>query len=393
MSQLELAMNTPLLRYSGYKYEARPEIFRSACALFYLLIEGRKNGFKSRVKTRALQHLRNVITGGREPCMDCQHYWHYPIVAAAITLAKNTTEIWDELSAEEIARLDILMECFVYITNFIANDKNGYKTGIALRGNVDKNWNPNFRISLIAPIFFSSVYFGGSDVIDGMLEKFDFDRVMSRLEQYGFKNIIEVWSTPDFEYNGQVLPGAKSLMTNGGQAYVRISGNVYKGGSGVGVKEPFLYRGYSADDIGLINVLVENCYSGGAVFSHTEDIGDGTYDAYILDESVSPVESLNGLMLEFNGKDKSGIRSDAWYCMIDFNMVAAILTAIKELGLWSESDYPTLASLIKVGNADLIYKLERGYVSYSNGRQYTVKENNIIGYPMMKDIWTTYFEV
>ena len=127
MSQLEIAINTPLLRYSGYSQEARPEKFQSASALFYLINHGRKNGFEPRVKTRVLQHIRNIITGGREPCMDCQHFWHYPLLSATLTLAKNTPEIWNEFSASEISAIDTLMECFVYITNFIANDKNdGY---------------------------------------------------------------------------------------------------------------------------------------------------------------------------------------------------------------------------------------------------------------------------
>lgn len=391
MSQLEVAMNTPILRYSGFKQEMRPEIFQSACALFYLIIEGRKNGFENRVKTRVTQHLRNVIVGGREPCMDCQHYWHYPILAASITLAKNTPEIWNEFAQEEVQKFDTLMECFVYITNFIANDNNEYRTGLKLRGDVYKHWNPNFKISLVSPIVFCSIYFGGSVILDNMLENFDYDRMIAKLEAFGFKNIIEIWSTPDFQHNGQIFAGAKSLMINGGQAYICDQGNVFKGGSGVGVKVPFFYRNYAADDISLVNYLLENCYDGGAVFSHTEDDGTGAYDAYIVDGSISPVEGQLGLMTEFNGTDKDGIRSDGLYCMIDFNMVIAIITALKELGIWSENTYPYTYSLVKVGNTDLIYKLEKGYMSYSLGTQRIIKENNTIGYPMMKEIWQEYF--
>lgn len=391
MSQLEIAMNTPLLRYSGYNQEARPEKFQSASALFYLMNHGRKNGFEPRVKTRVLQHIRNIITGGREPCMDCQHFWHYPLLSATLTLAKNTPEIWNEFTAGEVSAIDTLMECFVYIANFIANDKNEYRTGLSLRGDVYKGWNANFKISLVAPIVFGAIYFGGSAIIDRMLVNFDYDYMMTKFELYGFDNIKAVWSTPSFEHNGQTLAGARTLMVDGGQAYIREGGNVFKGGSGVGVREPFLYRNYTADDIGLVNFLLEDCYGGGAVFSHTEDNGDGTYDAYILDGTNSPMENQLGQMLEFNGNDKAGIRSDAWYCMIDFNMVVAIISALKELGYWDENNYPYTYSLVKVGNADLIYKLEHGYVSYSLGRQHTVIENNVIGYPMMKEIWQEYF--
>lgn len=392
MSQLENALNIPILRYSGKQTEMRPNIFQSVSALFYLLINGRKNGFQNRVKTRVLQHLRNIIVGGREPCVDCQHYWHYPTLAASITLAKNTPEIWEQFSDEEIERFDTLMECFLYITNFIANDQNDYNTGISLRGDVSKRWNPNFKISLISPIIFCSIYFGGSVEVDNMLENFDYDTLLSKLTQFGFRNIIDVWTTPDFKHNGETFPGAKKLLTDGGQAYIKDNGNVFKGGNGVGVKVPFICQNYASDDMGLINYLLKDCYNGGAVFSHTEDDGTGEYDAYIIDGTVSPVEGQLGMFTEFNGKDMDGIRSDAFYCMIDFNMVIAILMTLKELRLWSESLYSHTYSLISVGNTDLVYKLEHGYMSHSLGIQRTIIENDIMGYPMMKEIWETYFK-
>lgn len=391
MSQLEVAINTPILRYRGYSKEMRPEIFQSASALYYLILEGRKNGFDARIKTRVTQHLRNVIVGGREPCLDCQHYWHYPILAASITLAKQTSEIWNEFSDDEIERFDTIMEALVYITNFIANDENHYKTGLKLRGDVNKKWNPNFKLSLVSPITFCSIYFGGSVVIDTMLTNFNYDNMIAKFEKYGFVNALEIWQTASLEYNGKMISGAKELLMNGGEAFIVDRSNVYKGGTGVGVKVPFSYENYMADDIGIINYLLEDCYSGGSVFSHTEDNGDGTYDAYIVDNTTSPMENQIGLMRELNTTDNDGVRSDAWYCMIDFNMVVAIISALKELGYWNESNYPYTYSLVKVGNADLIYKLEHGYVSYSLGRQHTVVENNIIGYPMMKEIWQKYF--
>ena len=391
MSKLDNAINIPMLRFGGFKREGRPEVLQATSALYYLIHEGRKQGFTNRVKTRVVQHLRNIITSGREPCGDAQHFWHYPLLAASITLAKNTPEIWDQFSEEEIARFNTIMELFIYSTNFIANDSNEYRTGLALHGDVYKEWNPNFKISLVAPIVFASIYFGGAEMIDGMLLNYSHEALISKLKEFGFVNALEVWNTPSFEHNGVMLPGAKELTENGGPAYIRDGSNVFKGGTGSGIKIPFTYKGYRADDMGIVDFLVSDCYGGGPVFSHSEDNGDGTFDAYILDETTSIMEGRLGLMTEFNCGDKDGFRSDARYCQIDFIMMTAVLSALKELGLWRENN--ELYDLIKVGNTDLIFKLEHGYVSRSLGRQHTVIANNLIGYDFARDIWGRYFEV
>ena len=391
MGMIDNALNIPMLRFNGFKYEARSDGFQSATALYYLIHEGRKKGFTNRVKTRAIQHLRNIITSGREPCMDAYHMWHYPMIASSITLAKNTPEIWDQFGEEDIARFDTIMECFVYLTNFIANDSNEYRTGLGRHGNVFKEWNANYKIALISPIVFASIYFGGADVIDKMLKEYSHEALITKLTKFGFNNILEVWNIAPLEHNGKILPGAKELTENGGAAYVCDHGNVFKGGTGMGIKIPFIFKGFRADDIGIIEYLISDCYGGGEVFSHTEDNGDGTYDAYIYDETTSPMEGMVGLMSEFKTTDGDGIRSDAWYCEINFIMMTAVLSALKELGAWSENN--ASYSAIVVGNTDLIYKLDHGYMSYSLGRQYLVRASNIYGYDFIKDIWERFFEV
>ena len=66
------------------------------------------------------------------------------------------------LQDTEKNKIDILMKCLTVITAFISNDENNYRTGVGLRGDVQKNWNPNIRVSLVSPIVFCADYFGGS---------------------------------------------------------------------------------------------------------------------------------------------------------------------------------------------------------------------------------------
>ena len=389
---MEVAFNSPTIRYHGSKDEYKPEAMRSSSALMWLILYERQNPISSSVHTRILQHLRNVIVGGKEPCIDAQHYWSYPLLTSCICLAKHTPLIWCEFTDEEKEKFDLLMTGFAVISNYISNDKNHYRTGLNLKGNVYKHWNPNYKLSLVAPIIACAHYFGGDDELDDVLVNFDYDTFMQKCHSFGFKNIIDVWGRETTTYNGTVVPGAKEMLTTKGNAYIVERQNVFDGGKGYGALIPYVYAKHRATDYVVVEKLLTDCYSGGEVISRFGDNGDDTYDAYILHGVDSPVQGMDGMFKEFNGVDSLGVRSDAHYCELDFIMVVYLLATLKELGVWDETLDAELYKKVCVGNTDLIFKLEQGYQSCSNGKQHISKENNLYGYEFAKAYWLEKFD-
>ena len=386
------ALRASIIKFDGGINDYKSETIKSAAALMWLILyERNHNSIDIKVHTRILHHLRNVVTGGREPCLDVQHYWSYPILACGIYLAKKTPIIWNELTEEEKAKFNILMTGFAITSNYISNDFNHYRTGLNLKGNVDKHWNPNYKLSLVIPIIISAHYFGGSDELDNLLVNFNYDSFIQQCEAFNFTNITNLWKRESFYREGTLIPGVKEMLSESRNVYIIDKTNIFDGGKGVGALIPYKYNGFKADEYGVVKKLLENCYGGGPVLSVVGDNGDGTYDAYILGGLTSPVEGQEGMFKEFNGVDSFGTRSDAHYCAIDFTMIVFFLATLKEMNIWNETLDVETYQKVCIGNIDLIFKFEKGYLGGSNGKQHISKEHNLFGYLFAKDCWNRYF--
>ena len=392
------ALKTPIIHYLGFNKEQMNEIHQSANAFFTLVIDERKNGKREPFHTRTIQHLKNLLKGGNEPGCDVAQIWGYPATVCALLLCKNTPSLWAELTEEEVERCDLIMAAYGVISNFMANDANEYGTGITLYGDVWMDRPTNYRMPIVVPGIAAAHYFGGSDELDKILTGFDYDAFIAKAQTFGFSNLLKVWTTASFEKDGRVIPGAKELLTTACTAY-SVSrmpmdrGNVYYAGKGKGALLPYCYHGYRAGDEGIITDLVSYNHSGGTISSRIGDLGDGSYSCYVIDDSDSPMEGKDGLMIEYNINDAVGIRSDAFYGQVDFMMEVVVLLTAKELGLWSETDDTELYKKIYAGNVDHIYKLETGYMSQGMGKRRIEIENNLRGYRFIRALWERYFPV
>jgi hypothetical protein len=393
---LDIAVNAPILGFEGFAKEQAQSKLQAASAMMLLILDESRNGVTPSRHERILLHLKNIIKSGKEPCMDCVHYWVYTLIASALAVAKATPSIWGEFTVIEIEKFDFLMEMFAILANYISNDANDYRTPLRRQGNVAKHWNPNFKLSLIGPMVAAGSYFG-ADKIDELLVNFNYRSTLDKMKTYKFSNMLYVWITGDItDEDGTILPGVEKLLENPGEAYSvdRSAGelNVYPAGRGQGVKIPYLYKGFRADDVNILYYLLNDCYNGGCIFSQLDDDGDGVNEIGIDNGLVSPYEGELGLMTEFNGSDMLGVRSDAYYCEIDFIMVVALMGAMERLGVYNKFLDFDLYKRVWTGNADLIFKLANGYNCQANGLQHKMVATNSMGYNYMKAYWNEYFK-
>lgn len=390
LSTLQMAYGAAILEYEGERKEQANKHLQSANAFLWLVCDVIKNGDRDPYFSRTVSHLKSVLKGGHEPCIDAVQIWSYPALVCAITLCKHTPIIWAQLNAEELERCDLLMTAFAVMSNFISNDANNYKTGFGLKGDVRKDRAPNFRFPLIVPAIASAHYFGGADRLDEILTGFDYDAFITRAAELGFTNLLEIWTTPSIEKDGRHIPGARELLTEGGDAYIISAthydhGNIYRGGTGVGAKVPYLYDGMRADAIGIAKSLIKYNHSGGACVSFVGNNGEGKYLCYTIDGSTSIMEGTDGMLLEYNLKDPGGLRSSASYCDVDFMSEIALVTMLKALGVWDNDE--ECDRLILVGGTDHIHKLSVGYMSQGMGMRYVEVANNLRGYYFIKNLF------
>ena len=393
--QIDNAARVPVLKNPKTGSEHAKTLIQASVSLFALVCDENKYGnLENERHNKIMAHINTITTGGMEPSGELLHFWYYPILASAFAIAKRTPTIWDKIEDNRKKKIDLIMKAFAIGSNYISNDANDYKTGLAMKGDVHKNRPPNFRLSLIGPIIPCVDYFGGADALDEMFANFDYDSFIDEMEDYGYVNMLKVWTTPSFERDGEIFNGAKELLMNGGEACIKEptlgTFNVYSGGFGKGARIPYLYKGFRADTADMINALIEYVYSGGAIASSFGLDDDGNPKTYIIDHSTSPYEGLDGLMLEFNTTD-SGFRSDANYCEVDFIMTTSILLAAKIAGLWNEEQNKAVYSKVWNGSRDLMYKLETGFRSFSLNNYHTSIETNISGYRIMKEVFNDFF--
>jgi|GEM_PF-2653986 len=409
--QMEWAMAQTLTGYQTAGGDNGGSIFSASSAMLYLALEEHGNPSAGKIRDQVLAHLRNLVSGGKEPYFDLEPYWNYVTVTAGIAVSRATPTIWDALSADEQARLDCVMRAFAYVLTLGTADANSYTTGPGLTGNFNKGWNPNYRLSNVTPMLFVTSYFGSAEAVNTLLQDFDFDRTMAEFKDFGFTRAYARWSTePPQLANGKTAPSSKEFMENGGTAYLILRSDSsaqrlgyvagQPAGSGKGVRVEYKYGGYSLSQPDKIfNQLLENCYSGGKVINSYGTYADGSPKAYILNGGSSPVLGLDGMMLEFKSGDGGDgvhggdIRSSCSYTSHDFIMVTAALAALRELGIYDLEAEENAAVFRKVwvGNTDVIYKIETGYMSYSLGKGYESHESANNGYLLWKSWWNHHY--
>ena len=313
--------------------------------------------------------------------------WTYPMFSAMLAILKKSY-LWDRLSEEVKEKLTFMVECLVVITSFMTCDKNLYRTGIGLRGNVYKGWNPNIQMSLVGPMIFLADFLGGADIIDALLIDFDYDNYINRIREFSFIKTERVWTTPSFTVDGIEYPGARELLSNNGEkliAYIKTECddfiNVFSAGKGLGIKRPYFYQGCRADDIEILRKLLIRNYSGGFV-TNSSHCNEGI-ECHILDGTETPWLGQEGMMLEFSLAN----RSCALHGSTDFFIVCEMLAAAKFLNLYDWKQDRELKNKIEVGNNDLLYKVTHGWHSYALRKEYDVTKEKI--YRSFPDfIWT-----
>ena len=137
----------------------RGEVFEESSGLLYMLLEIRHapsdSEFTAKLKEKIVRSMKYFMSEeGVAPMFSLDPHWCYVPLSAFILLARETPEIWCELTALEKEKYDFLMMSLAYILNYGTSDKNCYTTGPGFRNPFHKYWNPNYRLSCVLRMIF-----------------------------------------------------------------------------------------------------------------------------------------------------------------------------------------------------------------------------------------------
>jgi len=329
---------------------------------------------------RAIAHLRNVISGGREYVFEANAIPPASTFPAGITMMRMTPHIWEQFTPEEVVKIDLLMETAALILNWGFNDANNYDTGPGLQGNFNKNWNPNYRVMYLTTVPYVYLYFGGGAAVNRIFTEFDYDDWMARLAAAGFTNIIHQWSIID-----------RRLLTDGGPVSFPAGGPA---GNGRGVRLPFTYADMGFDNVeGIIHNLILFTYD--AVVQDGWDLPNPDHNTFTISGESSPFVGQHGGFSEFWTWDGGGRRSCAAYGVKSFTMLKPFEVIMRLF--WDGWDGSTplqqeMRERMYIGNEDLIFKLQNGFRAHSIGNSSDQFEWQFVGgwgYHQAKDLWRT----
>ena len=315
--------------------------------------------------------------------------WSHAVPAHALLLAKRTPAVWAQLSADERARADLLMQALALAAHFCLDDDNDYYLLLDGYSLFHKSWNPNHVEGYIGAIISVSLYFG-PDELNTFFAGFDFDPFLGRLKAANFRNIVNCWT-----WN----PAMRGLMMHGGPVAVPADQILAQGviTRGAGVRNPFTHDGmtlrepwalHRAQAVRLFSKAVRTRVTANAEF--TSELMHRATAA-----TESPWEGQMGMLYEFESTDWDGTRTSLAYAfegaMIDLPTAATL----KAVGEWRAAEGgDVLEKRMGVGMGDLLFKAKEGYRSYSQGkaREYWwEKDLQPMGAEFIFGLWSAYF--
>ncbi|MDI1336852.1 MAG: hypothetical protein PSU94_11785 [Lacunisphaera sp.] len=317
--------------------------------------------------------------------------WTHHVPAHVLLLAKRTPAVWAQLSADEKARADLLMQALALAAHFCLDDDNDYYLRLDGWSLNHKTWNPNIAEGYADVIVAAALYFG-ADELNAVFKGFDFDQFIARLDAANFQNIRRGWTW---------TPAIKDLMMHGGSIAVPADQTFAQGviSRGAGVRNDFTLHGDSLHEPWLI-------FRGQALrmFSKAArtrvEVGNGpTTTSHLLHDlsgaEVSPWEGQMGMFCEFETTDWNGMRTSLQYAYEGAMIVIPTAVTLKLVGAWdAERGGDVLERRLGVGMADLLFKAREGYLGYSQAHFYETRwEKNLqpMGGDFIVGLWQTYF--
>lgn len=305
--------------------------------------------------SRLLGQIRDTLTAGREPTSNggypAQHEKH---VTGMFVIAKHTPRIWDQLTAAEKARIDLIMKATFIASAFTTSDNNPFiKNGTqqySLDGdsNLDRGWNPNYREGMIGGVLVGMAYFGGPTAADAILTSYSHSQFVAQLNSNNLPNEYETFNWK------------AANPSSGAPTAAQIEAGV---------------RTYRYFGMTLANYM--DIYEDLVVFTYSKNVnaginnGAGINGAGKIVSGAATLPNLGalGMLREFDGSDSGGPRSSMIYAFDGYRPHLTNQLSLIVAGFWSKSNPITsaAANLMNIGNTDLWYKAEKGYVSYAKG--------------------------
>jgi hypothetical protein len=328
---------------------------------------------------RLLQQIRYLTDGGNAICANggypAQHELH---ATGMFAIAKHIPRIWNQLTSVEKSKIDLQMKAALVSSAFTTSDTNPFIVAgtqqYSLDGdsNIGRDWNPNYREGMAGGVLVGMVYFGGPAATNTILSSYNHASFVAELAAAGLTNthLTFNWKTAN----------PTSAAPSGTQIENAVRNYRYK------------TKGLT-DYMAIYTLLVNDTY-GKNVNSGLNN-GEGFNGAGKIASGAAnlPNPGAAGMLKEFNSSDANGPRSSIFYCYDGYRPHQTNQLVLIIGGYWpkGKTEANQAVARIKVGNTDLWYKMNAGYIDYHKGQARGTLDlayfNNGHGFTYVRSLW------
>lgn len=305
---------------------------------------------------RLLAQIRTTITGGNEPCANggypAQHELH---VTGMFAIAKQTPRVWNQLTTTEKAKIDLIMKASLVACAFTTSDNNPYVLANSQQytldgdSNVNRDWNPNYREGMLGGVLVGMVYFGGPTAASAVLESYNHTQFVSDLNSKGLTNAHVTFNWKAANSSSAAPTG--TMIQNGIKNYKSHGSSL-------------------AAYANIYNDLVSDTYGTNVSAGLNNGAGIGGAGKIASGAAGLPNKGAAGMLKEFDSFDGNGARSSLIYAYDGYRPHQTNQLVLIIGGYWQKGSTiaNNAAARLNIGNTDLWYKIQKGYIGYSKGK-------------------------
>jgi hypothetical protein len=302
--------------------------------------------------TALLRQIRHTLTAGNEPCANggypAQHELH---VTGMFAIVKKTPRIWDQLTTAEKTKIDLIMKATFIACAFTTSNNNPYLSSQrTLDGdtNVHRDWNPNYREGMLGGVLVGMTYFGGPAAGDAILNSYNHAAFVAQLNSAGLPNTYAIFNSR--------AAGVAAAPT-GTEIQNAVRNYQY-------------YNSGLADYNGLYTSLVNDTYGKNVNPGLNNGAGINGGGMIVSGAATLPNRGVLGMLKEFDSFDAGSARSSLIYAYDGYRPHQTNQLVLIIGGFWQKGSTVTnnAVARMKIGNTDLAYKIDKGYIDYAKGK-------------------------
>jgi hypothetical protein len=320
-----------------------------------------------------------VLTGGNDVAANggypAQHERH---ATGMFALMKLTPRVWNQLTDAERHKVDLVMQATLVASAFTTSDANPYITSgqseRTLDGdtNLGRDWNPTYREGMVGAMLVGAAYFGPAQA-QALLANYDHAAFVADVQAAGLSNLYQTfnWKAAN---PGSIAPSGATIQST--------------------VRAGYHYYGHALTDVmGIYGELLDDTYGMTVNAGLNGGAGIGGAGKIVSGADTLPNPGAVGMLKEFDSSDAGGARSSAGYAYDGFRPHQTNLLVMIASGLFDASSpvAQDAAARLEVGNTDLWYKLDKGYIGYAKGASQgtfsTSGDGSSFGFAYNRPVW------